>query len=156
MTSLAASQVQSAKRFAQDLSESQLQILNSDIDAANKQLSILTSECESLSQRLKDLEFNFDELTVEQKELAAQEPEPADDPTQFFAYLSSLETRESENKARLDAHRKLQGDLQHQLNRLRREHRSLEADFARLSEQADAEAEVLQGTRACLPNSTIS
>jgi chromosome segregation ATPase len=69
---------------------------------------------------------------------------------QFFIYLNSLETRENENQARLEAHRRLTADLSHQISRLHQQNKKLLSKFTLLQDQVINEEESVASSRDIL------
>ncbi|OHS95276.1 hypothetical protein TRFO_02285 [Tritrichomonas foetus] len=150
-------QTLTAQSFEDEKTEGKMLLLLDDIDVAKKQLSLLKEESESLSTKLKDLEFHLDELNLERDSLSVA-PEPLSQtgstksPNQessnnysenaeskFFPYLNSLENRLTESEGRLEGHRQLTSELNHQLNKLNQTNKKLKAEFEQILSQSNQE-----------------
>jgi chromosome segregation ATPase len=135
---------ESAKQFDRECCESQLCLLKSDTLAATAQRDQLDCELGSLSESLEGLKSRLDGLNAESSKLATGDPPESEDSTKFFTYLNALETREVENRARLEGHRQLQGNLRHQITLLGQQNAKLSSEFARLSAKADADEDAVK------------
>ena len=136
--------------FDKQLAVSQLALLNDDILAAEKQLARLNQEKDQLARTLDDLKFNFDELSVERDKLAAPPDRASTDISQFFQYLSRLEEREVETRARLESHKQLGADLAHQRNILTQRNKKLHAELEALATKLDDEQQLLTDSQEVL------
>ena len=121
-------QAQSTKTFEEMKELTYLDLVLDYITGASMQLSILIKILVDLTKEKKDAEFLCDELTIERENLLSSQVQPLSqtntldtkddfsDEGQFFGYLNSIENREVEISAKIEANKQIQSKLRHDLS----------------------------------------
>lgn len=134
-------QAQSTKTFEEMKELTKLDLVLDDITVASKQLSILNKRLEDLTKEKKDAEFLCDELTIERENLLSSQVQPLSqtntldtkddfsDEGQFFGYLNSIENREVEISAKIEANKQIQSKLRHDLSTYQQQNMKLKSEL---------------------------
>lgn len=155
---MSAEQIPEAISFEDEKALNKLDLILDDIQVASKQLSNLNKEYESLTTQVKDADFLLNELTLEieslqdtnitqlaeppqpkPKENGEEEDEPLPIEKQFFTYWNSLETRETEVNARIEANVQLKADLAHSFSALKQKNQKLKKELELLQNSVEEE-----------------